>query len=269
MRLAIIFLLCAFQAMGQLPLVTAHRGASGYAPENTISAVRKALEIGVDRVEVDVQQTADGVVVCLHDKTLNRTTSGEGKVKNYTWSELQNVTANRDFEMEFPDEKIPTLEEVFKLMDGETQFVIEIKAGRSTYPEIEDNVVQLVKKYDAEKWALVHSFNDRVLEYLDDNYPEIRLQKLFVSKPSWLPLMLDFRLHFAALSDYSYVEGFGVSKGAVSQYLVDRIHQLNQVIHVWTVNSEDDIDQMLDYGVDGIISNYPDRVKQLKAQRKN
>lgn len=256
------------QTFAQKPLVTAHRGASGYAPENTVSAVKKALEIGVDRIEVDVQQTLDGVVVCLHDKTLDRTTNGEGKVGKMTLEELGQVLANKDFEEQFPNEKVPTLEDVFKLLDGKTQFVIEIKAGGNVYPEIEDNVARLIKKYNAEKWALVHSFNDRVLEYLDDNYPEIRLQKLFVSKPSWLPLMLDFKLHFAALSDYDYVEGFGVSKSAVNRYLVERIHELNQVIHVWTVNSEDDINDMLDLGVDGIISNYPDRVKQIKAARK-
>lgn len=268
MRLLVFLLLASMQTFAQKPLVTAHRGASGYAPENTIAAVKRALEIGVDRIEVDVQQTLDGVVVCLHDKTLNRTTNGEGKVGKMTFAELSQILANKGFEDQFPTEKVPTLDAVFELLDGQTQFVIEIKAGRSTYPEIEDNVVRLIKKYKAEKWALVHSFNDRVLEYLDDNYPEIRLQKLFVAKPSWLPLMLDFRLHFAALSDYDYVEGFGVSKGAVNGHLVERIHGLNQVIHVWTVNSEDDINDMLELGVDGIISNYPDRVKQLKAARK-
>jgi glycerophosphoryl diester phosphodiesterase len=107
----------------------------------------------------------------------------------------------------------------------------------------------------------VHSFNDRVLEYLDDHQPTIRLQKLFVSKPSWLPLMLDFRLHFASLKDYDYVEGFGVSKGGVDARLVRKVHEMGNVLHVWTVNKPEDIAEMLELGVDGIISNYPDRVK--------
>ena len=117
-------------------MITAHRGASGYAPENTISAINKALEIKVDRIEVDVQQTADGVVVCLHDKSLDRTTNSKGKVAKMSWAELSAIKANAGFEAEFPDETVPSLDQVFELMNGKTQFVIEIKAGNETYPEI-------------------------------------------------------------------------------------------------------------------------------------
>ena len=95
-------------------MVTAHRGGFGYAPENTLSAVKKAVDIGVDRIEVDVQQTADGVVVCLHDKTLDRTTSGKGKVGEKPFSELKKLKANNGFESDFSDEPIPTLEHVLK-----------------------------------------------------------------------------------------------------------------------------------------------------------
>ena len=259
--LLLIMVLYPMTIIAQSVQVTAHRGASGYAPENTISAVQKAIEIGVDRIEVDVQQTADGVVVLLHDKTLDRTTNSKGKVGKLNWNELKNIKANSGFEDEFPDEPIPTLEQVFELMDGQTQFVIEIKAGNKTYPGIEDNVAALIKKYKAEKWALVHSFNDRVLEYLHRNHPEIRLQKLFVSYSGGL--MLDFKLHAVKLSKYDYVEGFGISKGAAKQKLIDEIHSLGKVVHVWTVNSKEDIQHVLSLGVDGIISNYPDRVKRL------
>lgn len=249
------------QVFGQNILVTAHRGASGYAPENTLSSVKKALEIGVDRIEVDVQQTSDGVVVCLHDKTLDRTTGTKGKVGKKSWDEVKQVKAYGKFESEFPNEPIPTLEQIFEVMDGKTQFVIEIKAGNKTYPGIEDNVVKLIKKYKAEKWALVHSFNDKVLKYLHKNYPEIRLQKLFVSYSAGV--MLDFKLHSVKLSKYDFVEGFGIAKSAAKEKLVKKIHELGKVVHVWTVNSEEDIQAMIDIGVDGIIGNYPDRTKKL------
>jgi glycerophosphoryl diester phosphodiesterase len=254
----------SFQLSAQKPLITAHRGASGIAPENTLAAVKKALEIGVDRIEVDVQQTSDGVVVCLHDKTLDRTTNSKGKVGKRRMADLRDVNANAGFESDYPDEKIPTLEQVFELMDGKTQFVIEIKAGRKTYPGIEDNVVKLIKKYKAEKWALVHSFNDKVLHYLNKNYPEIRLQKLFVSYSGGM--MLDFRLHAIKLSKYDFAEGFGISKSSANQKLVDRIHALNQVVHVWTVNSAEDLKAIMELGVDGVISNYPERVKTVRNE---
>lgn len=247
--------------MAQKTSITAHRGASGYAPENTLSAINKALEIGVDRIEVDVQQTSDGVVVCLHDKKLDRTTNATGLVGKKSWEEVKNVKAYGKFEVEFPNETIPTLEQVFELMDGTTEFVIEIKAGRKTYPDIEDNVAKLIKKYKAEQWSLVHSFNDKVLSYLHENYPEIRLQKLFVSYSGGV--MLDFKLHAVKLSKYDYVEAFGISLSSAKKKLVDKIHAMGKLVHVWTVNSEEDILRMKQLGVDGIISNYPDRAKQL------
>ncbi len=267
MRLLLAVLLISTSTMAQKLSVTAHRGASGYAPENTLSAVRKALEIGVDRIEVDVQQTSDGVVICLHDKTLDRTTDSKGKVKRKTWAELQQVKAFGKFQTEFPNEPVPSLEQVFELMDGTTEFVIEIKAGRSTYPGIEDNVVALIRKYKAEKWALVHSFNDRVLEYISDHHPEIRLQKLFVSKPNWLPLMLDFSLHYGALRDYQYVEAFGVSLSGTTKHVVEKAHRMGKMVHVWTVNEEQDMSAMIALGVDGLISNYPDKVKLVVDQK--
>ena len=265
MRLLAFVLLVSTTTMAQTIQITAHRGASGYAPENTLSSVRKAMEIGVDRIEIDVQQTSDGVLVVLHDKTLDRTTSGKGKVGKMTIKELDGIHANAGFESDFPDEPIPTLEQIFELMDGSVEFVIEIKAGGRTYPGIEDNVAALIKKYRAEKWALVHSFNDRVLNHLQKNHPEIRLQKLFVSYSGGL--MLDFKLHAVQLSNYNYVEGFGAGKGTVNLKLVEEIHRLGKSIHVWTVNKEEDIKEMITYGVDGIISNYPDRVKKFSGIR--
>ncbi len=255
------FLLMTGTLSAQNVLVTAHRGASGYAPENTLSAIKKALDIGVDRIEVDVQQTADGTVVCLHDKSLERTTTGSGKVGARTFSELQEFKANKNFDSEFPNEPIPTLEEVFELMDGSVQFVIEIKAGNKTYPGIEENVVQLIRKYKAENWALVHSFNDRVLKLIHEKHPDIRLQKLFVSFSGGL--MLDFKLHAAKLSDYAYCEGFGIHRKNVKPKLVTEIHDLGKVIHVWTVNEPEYMEELINLGVDGIISNYPDKVKAI------
>ncbi len=247
--------------MAQNVQVTAHRGASGHAPENTVSSVRKALEMGVDRIEIDVQQTSDGKVILLHDKTLDRTTDSKGKVANMTYDQLKGVKAHGGFQQQFPDESIPLLEDVFQLMDGTTEFVIEIKAGSRTYPGIEDNVAALIKKYKAEKWALVHSFNDRVLRHLHAHHPEIRLQKLFVSYSAGI--MLDFRLHAVALSKYDYVEGFGIGKGGVNAKLVNQLQQMGKTVHVWTVNKEEEMMELIGLGVNGIITNYPEKAKAV------
>lgn len=265
MRTIVALLLIATSTMAQNLQLTAHRGASGYAPENTLSSVREALEIGVDRIEIDVQQTSDGVVVVLHDKTLDRTTNTKGAVGKMTWNELKSVKAYGKFETDFPNEPIPTLEQVFELMDGSTEFVIEIKAGNRTYPGIEDKVVALIRQYKAEKWAVVHSFNDQALKHIHKHHPDIRLQKLFVSYSAGI--MLDFKLHAVKLSKYDYVEGFGISLSGTNRKLVDEIHAMGKKLHVWTVNKEEDMQAMIDLGVDGLISNYPEKVKTLMSRK--
>lgn len=265
MRTIVVLLLISTSAMAQNLQITAHRGASGYAPENTLASVRKALEIGVDRIEIDVQQTSDGVVVVLHDKTLVRTTDTKGAVGKMPWNELKAVKAYGKFEADFPNEPVPTLEQVFELMDGSTEFVIEIKAGNRTYPGMEGNVVALIRKYRAEKWAVVHSFNDQVLKHIHKHHPDIRLQKLFVSYSAGI--MLDFKLHAVKLSKYDYVEGFGISLSGTNKKLVDEIHAMGKTLHVWTVNKEADMQAMIDLGVDGLISNYPDKAKVLIGRK--
>jgi glycerophosphoryl diester phosphodiesterase len=216
-------------------------------------------------IEFDVQQTSDGVVVLLHDKTLDRTTNTKGKVGEVNYGELNDVRAYGAFEADFPNEPIPTLEQVFEIMDGSTEFVIEIKAGNKTYPGIEDNVVALIKKYKAEKWAVVHSFNDQVLKHIHTHHPDIRLQKLFVSYSGGI--MLDFRLHATKLDKYDYAEGFGISLSGTNKKLVEKIHALGKKVHVWTVNTNDDMQSMINLGVDGLISNYPDKVKELIGRK--
>lgn len=258
--LVLIFLSTVMPSNAQTT-ITGHRGAAGLAPENTLSSVRKALQLGVDRVEVDVQQTKDGVVICMHDRTLDRTTDMQGQVRSSTWNELKNAKANTGFEKQFPDEGIPTLEDIIKEVNGRSELVIEIKDGNSYYPGIEDRVAALIGKYDAWRWAPVHTFNDDALFHLHEKYPKIRLQKLFVAKVPWFPIMLDFGLHWGKLEDYPFVEAFSVNGSFVSQHVIDRAHAMKKQVHVWTVNDPDTATELVEMGVDGIISDRPDIIR--------
>ena len=114
-------------------MIIAHRGASGSAPENTLSAFVKAVEAGADMIELDVHQTKDGVVVCIHDEDLSRTTSGNGKVNKFTFNELQSFDAGIKFNEKFKGEKIPSLEEVLEQI--KLPLLIEIKKGEGYYHE--------------------------------------------------------------------------------------------------------------------------------------
>ncbi len=249
-------------AISAQTIITGHRGAAGLAPENTLVSVQKALDLGVHRVEVDVQQTKDGVVVCMHDKTLDRTTDVSGQVRGITWEELQKARANVGFEQTHPNAGVPTLEEVLVAVNGTAEFVIEIKDGNAYYPGIEDKVAALIQKYKAEKWALVHTFNDEALFYLHENHPAIRLQKLFVSHTPSISMMLDFKLHSADLSDYFFVEAFSVNHSFITKAIVTDAHTMGKKVHVWTVNDPKKMKKLLKWGVDGIITDRPDLLLQ-------
>lgn len=242
-------------------IITAHRGASAAAPENTLAAIQAALKIGVDRIEVDVATTKDGTVVCLHDKDIDRTCQQSGDIREFTMDDLKTIRANVGFENAFPLEGIPTLNSVFETIDGACELVIEIKSGNDHYPRIEKKVAKLIEDHDAYSWAVVHSFNDKVLDLLPTLDQNVRLQKLFVFRWSWIGLMQDMDTHFGRIEDYPNVEAFGVYRKFVSQDLIDDIHELGKQIHVWTVDDEDEIIELIEMGVDGIISNRPDLVK--------
>lgn len=250
-------------AFAQPIIVTAHRGASAYAPENTLEAVQRALQVGVDRIEVDVACSKDGVVVCLHDKTLNRTCQVNGDVRDFTFEELNTKKANKGFEDDFPDAVIPSLESVINLVSAKCELVVEIKAGDEHYPGIEQKVADLIEKHEAYKWALVHSFNDKVLQRLEKIDGKIPQQKLFVFRWRWPAVIQDFKFHAGKTSDYQSVEAFGVARNFVKPKLVEEIHALGKQIHVWTVDEPDEMKKLIEMGVDGIITNKPDVLKQV------
>lgn len=243
--------------------ITGHRGASAYAPENTLAALQKAFDFGVDRIEVDVAISKDGVVICLHDETLDRTCQVNGDPRDFTWEELKKIKANKGKEGAFPEETIPSLEQAFELINGQCEFVIEIKNGHEHFPNIEAETVRLIRKFKAEELALVHSFNDDVLFRIHESDPDIRLQKLFVFRTKHPPVIQDFKHHKGRLEDYAFCEAFGVYRKFVKRKLIRDIHALGQKIHVWTVNDEKEMNKLIEWGVDGIISDKPDKVKQL------
>ena len=251
------------QAGAQRLTVTGHRGAAALAPENTLASVRRAMEIGVDRVEIDVQQTADGVVIVLHDRDLDRTTDMRGRVAKLKWAEVRKARANRGFEKQYPGELIPTLDDILRAINGRCTLVIEIKDGHERYPDIEKRVLDAIKANRAEQWCVIHTFNDKVIHRLRELHCTVPVQKLLVGIFPFTSLMLDFRLHFAELTDYPDVDAFTFSHGMITRQNVTDAHALGKKVHVYTVNNEHDMRQMISYGVDGIITDRPDLLRRI------
>ena len=139
--------------------VWAHRGASGYAPENTLDAFRKAVEMGADGIELDVQMTKDGELVVIHDETIDRVSNGKGWVKDYTYEELKKFNFNKTHQ-EYTKEEIPTLEQVYRLIKPTNLTInVEIKTGIYFYPGIEEKLYLLEKEKGMQGKIIYSSFN--------------------------------------------------------------------------------------------------------------
>ena len=154
--------------MSTKPLVWAHRGASGYAPENTLAAFEKAVELGADGVELDIQLTKDDEIVVIHDEKIDRTSDGEGWVKDYTLEELRGFNYNRT-KPEYEHADIPTMREVFELLKPTGLFInIEIKTGVIFYEKIEEKILALTKEMDMEDRVCYSSFNHYTVKRIHD-----------------------------------------------------------------------------------------------------
>lgn len=243
--------------------ITGHRGAAGLAPENTLRSIQKALDLNVDRIEIDVQQTKDNVVIVMHDETLDRTTNGKGEIKDLLYPDIRQFSAGIKFSAEYKKVIIPTLAEVLRLIDGQATLVIEIKKGGDYTPEIEENVITQIFEYEAVRWCIIHSFEDKVLEKIYSLNPAIRLHKLLVWKAPKVPFYFDLKPRFGNLAKYDYVEEISLEYRFLTKSVVKEIHALGKKVNVWTVNEKTDMQKMIDLGVDGIITDFPDRLMEI------
>lgn len=221
-----------------------HRGACGYEPENTLKSFQKALGFKVDMIELDVQTCKTGELVVIHDAKVNRTTNGKGYVKDLTLSELKSLEAGLG-------EKIPTLEEVLDLIDKRVRVNIELKGVGAAKP-----VVKLIKQYVKKNgWTadhfLISSFNHQKLLEFHKLLPAVKIGVLFKKIPN------DFtefsRLNLKAFS-------VNLSLDYINQKFVNTAQQKGLKVFVYTVNEYNDIERMKNLGVDGIFSNFPDRL---------
>lgn len=245
-------------------IITGHRGAGGLAPENTLASIQLALDLGVDRIEIDVQQTNDNVIIVLHDRTLKRTTNGFGFIKSMNYADLLKYSAGIKFNKVYAEEKIPTLEQVIDLINGKVELLIETKYSYLYYPNIERHILNVIKNKNAFGWCKIISFNDRALFRINKLNKDIRMGKLFVGKSATLPLSYDTTINFKPLERYYFVDEIIVQHKYASKAFIDKVHQFGKELHVWTVNDPETIEKLIERGVDGIISDYPNLLLKYK-----
>jgi glycerophosphoryl diester phosphodiesterase len=247
------------------PRVIAHRGASGHAPGNTLEAFRLAVEMGADILEMDLQLTADGRVVVIHDDTVDGTTDGSGAVSDLTLAEVKALDAGYRFERpagEFPFRGagvvIPTLEEVLEAFAG-TPLNLEMKTPAG--PRIAEALAGVLRRHRAEDRVLVASFSAEILERFRELMPGVATS-LAESEVRTL-----YVLHRAFLDRWYRSPGVAVqvperSGGlhVVTPSFLAAARRLGLQVHVWTINDPADMRRLVDLGVDGIITDYPDRL---------
>lgn len=238
-----------------MSFIYAHRGASGYAPENTLEAFRLAMEMGADGVELDVHVTRDGELVVIHDESVNRTTNSTGFIKDMTLAELQSLDACNGME-KYRGARIPTLRQVYELLrDTDMIINVEVKTDNYAYPQIEEKCLALTKEMGMEDRVIYSSFNHYTLRRLRQLKPDAKLGMLFgdVMVNPWEYAAKNLSVQYLhPLKLNVCTPGFTADAAAAGFG-----------VNVWTVNDEETMRHCLKEGA-GIITNYPDVALRLR-----
>ncbi len=232
------------------PVIFAHRGASAFAPENTLASFRLAVEQGAPAVELDVKLTADSQVVVLHDHLLDRTTDGHGALNKTTLEQVKRLDAGSSFAEKYRGEPVPTLQEVFEAVGQQVLINVELTNYTTPTDDLVSRVVEVVHRCEMEERIIFSSFNPLNL---------IQAQRLLPEVPAGL-LATEGRSGALARSFVGNLiphQALHPYLDDVTQKLVDKVHARGRRVHVWTVNAEAEMRRLFVYGVDGIFTDDP------------
>ena len=236
------------------PLIWGHRGASGHAPENTLPAFQMAADMGADGVELDVQLTRDGVLAVCHDETIDRTSSGAGWLKDFTFDELRSLDFSNG-NAAYEGVKIPAMEEVFDLLAPTGLTInIELKTGIVFYENIEEKILELAARKNWEDRVIYSSFNHYTVRRIKELNPAAKVRLLYADGPIDMP-GYGHRLEADALHPAFYNLQYPNYMEDCRRYGLD--------VNVWTVNSAADLMKCREYGVNAVITNYPAKAREL------
>lgn len=239
--------------------IFAHRGSAGTHPENTMAAYMEAERVGADGLEIDVQYTKDNKLAVIHDDTVNRTTNGKGRVRDYTLAELKNLDAGSWFSSEFHGARILSLEEVLEWIQGnELLLNIELKYVALDYVEFEEKVIQAIEDYGVVDRVIISSFNHEALKKVNELNQEIECGALYME-----------RLY----EPWNYVKTFGAK--AIHSYALTTdatlIHHATEneiVVRVFTVNQVEQLHYFIQVNCPAIITDFPEKALGIRKELK-
>lgn len=240
-------------ALFQNPTVMAHRGLSADAPENTLYAFSDAISVGADFIELDVQQTRDGVLVVMHDSNLKRTTGVNKDIWDVDYADIQNLDAGSWFDPAYANARIPTLEETLQFVDKRAKLNIEIKPTKPTKhgsDTLEQDVAELITQYQYTDACYVTSFSYGSLKKVKEANPEIRTGYLM-------------SVAYGQFYSLKYADAFSLNKVFVTSQVVNAAHQQGKQIFAWTVNGMSEVRSLCNLHVDSIITDDPVMVQNV------
>lgn len=237
-------------ALFQNPTVMAHRGLSADAPENTLYAFSDAISVGVDFIELDVQQTRDGVLVVMHDSNLKRTTGVNKDIWDVDYADIQNLDAGSWFDPAYANARIPTLEETLQFVDKRAKLNIEIKPTKHGSDTLEQDVAELITRYQYTDACYVTSFSYGSLKKGKEANPEIRTGYLM-------------SVAYGQFYSLKYADAFSLNKVFVTSQVVNAAHQQGKQIFAWTVNGMSEVRSLCNLHVDSIITDDPVMVQNV------
>jgi len=240
------------------PLVVAHRGGKQWAPENTMAAFKKSLAAKVDGIELDIHVCKSGELVVIHDDTLERTTNGTGPVGDADWKDLSKLDAGTWYKAEFKDERLPLLKDVLDAVQGKLTINVEIKNCPSNYAAIDTKLLTLLDKYPYPDKIIISSFDHKVLKKIHDQTTKYKLALLGDSVFYDLPAYAKTVGATAWNTDFDCVRADTVKDA----------HDAGLQVNTWTVNAKDGWKKACALGVDSIITDDPQGLRDYLKEAK-
>lgn len=237
----------------------AHRGSSGSYPENTRLAFEKAIEAGADMIEMDCRLSKDGHVVVIHDDRLDRTARAKGFVKGKTLRQLKKLDVGAWLKKSFKGERIQTLEEILEIVSGKVEINLEIKSVLHGPLGIELKVLFIVSHFDYLERTIFSSFDYQSLRRLRELAPDVRIGVLYGAGIKDNPFQAAREMNAYSLH---------IQKEFATPHFLEEARELGLKSFVWTVNEAKEMEKFLSLGVDGIISDFPEKFWKIKQRKK-
>ena len=236
----------------------AHRGASGNYPENTLIAFQRALEISVDEIELDLHSTRDGRLVVMHDAAVDRTTDGTGAIGELTLAEIKALDAGGGFAEQFRGERVPTWEEALDLVQGKVMLNVHLKEGGNPDGNYERTVAKALHDFGMVEDSIIACSDESVGIFAEiDPRIECRIFRAQRTPEEYIEKSVEMGLRTMQ-----------PGRDITTRDFVRKAHAAGRIVHVFYADTPDDMRAFIEIGVDGILTNYPERLKAVLAETK-